>query len=183
MGDRYHLVQADLAEILQLVLSYHGADRQPQKFGRREPMFREKRHANVGGKIEVRSVRQVPVEIHRPPAGQELPGITLSSFFDHALPRALVFFSAIGADLFSPPQPPVGCMLRNRCGKRYSGLRRSGTRGKFSGQYTTRDGYGGLIAARQEMEWQRRRARRMTRRLRRSKPRPIHILTAMMAPA
>src|SRR5687768_877297 len=116
MGDRYHLVQADLAEILQLVLSYHGADRQPQKFGRREPMLGEKRHANVSGEIQVRAVGQMPVEIHRPPAGQELPRVTLSGFFDHALPRTLFFCQALER-LYSPP--PVGCMLRNRCGKGY----------------------------------------------------------------
>src|SRR5687768_6725059 len=152
MGDRYHLVQADLAEILQLVLSYHGADRQPQKFGRREPMLGEKRHANVSGEIQVRAVGQMPVEIHRPPAGQELPRVTLSGFFDHALPRTLFFCQALER-LYSPPPGRLHASESVWKGL-LPGLRQSGTRGKFSGRHTTRDGYGGPSAARQETEWQ-----------------------------
>src|SRR5687768_5963364 len=75
MGDGDRLVQDDLAQVLELVLSHDGSDRETPELARRKAVLGEKRHSYVRGEVEVRRVREVPVEVHRPPAGEELAGV------------------------------------------------------------------------------------------------------------
>jgi hypothetical protein len=73
--DGHRLVQADFAEVLQFFLTNHRPDRQPAELRRWKPVLGEEGHAHVGGEIEVRSIRQVTVEVHHPPPGKKLLGV------------------------------------------------------------------------------------------------------------
>src|SRR4051812_29889228 len=75
--DGHGVVQTDFAEVLQLLLTHHRAERQPTEFARWEAVLGEECHAHIGRQVQVGGVCHVAIEVHGRPAGEELSGVAL----------------------------------------------------------------------------------------------------------
>ena len=57
-------------------LRIDGADRETAEFARWKTVFSEERQPHIGGQVQVRRIRQVPVEIHGAPPGKKVLAIS-----------------------------------------------------------------------------------------------------------